>query len=154
MSHQTSREPIEILLVEDNPGDVRLAQEAFRTVDVETRFHTVSDGDEALTVLQERFASEASVHVDLVLLDLNLPRVSGFEVLETIRNDPELASLPILVLTSSKASEDVARSYDLCANAYLTKPSGPDEFASLGAAVESFWMDEAMLPPAPSEAPS
>ncbi|ELZ04538.1 response regulator [Natrialba aegyptia] len=154
MSHQTSREPIDILLVEDNPGDVRLAQEAFRTVDIETTFHTVTDGEEALTVLQERFASEASVHVDLVLLDLNLPRVSGFEVLETIQNDPELASLPILVLTSSKASEDVARSYDLCANAYLTKPSGPDEFASLGAAVEAFWMDEAMLPPAPSGASS
>ncbi|ELY96680.1 response regulator receiver protein [Natrialba chahannaoensis JCM 10990] len=157
-------------MVEDNPGDVRLAQEAFRTVDIDTTFHTARDGDKALSFLREQVSagaesasdtdsrsnsdsdsdSNSNPDIDLVLLDLNLPRTSGFEVLEEVRSDPDLASLPVLVLTSSEATEDIARSYDLCANAYLTKPDGPGEFASLGKAVESFWMDEAMLPPAPS----
>ncbi|ELY93295.1 response regulator receiver protein [Natrialba hulunbeirensis JCM 10989] len=168
----STNESVHILLVEDNPGDVRLAQEAFRTVDIETTFHTVRDGDEALSFLREQVStgtesasgsrtdsdpdsdsdspSNSTPDIDLVLLDLNLPRTSGFEVLEEVRDDPDLASLPVLVLTSSEATEDIARSYDLCANAYLTKPNGPSEFASLGEAVESFWMDEAVLPPTPS----
>jgi len=85
-----------------------------------------------------------------MLLDLNLPRTNGFEVLETLKNEPDLTSLPVIVLTSSEATEDIVRSYELCANAYLTKPSDPAEFAELGRAVEAFWIDEVTLPPVPS----
>ncbi|MDQ2051914.1 response regulator [Natronolimnohabitans sp. A-GB9] len=147
MTDQPS-EPIRILLVEDNPGDVRLVKEAFREVDVETRFHTVHDGDAALEFLYTRQQNEDTPELDLVLLDLNLPRKSGFDVLETVESDSDLTAPPILVLTSSEATEDVARSYELCANAYLTKPTDPDEFTELGRAVEAFWFAEATLPPA------
>ncbi|WP_440771162.1 response regulator [Natronorubrum sp. DTA28] len=139
-----------ILLVEDNPGDVRLIEEAFREANVETTFHTVHDGDAALELLRERQRSGSTTELDLALLDLNLPRISGFEVLAEIKNDDELTAPPVLVLTSSKAEEDIARSYKLCANAYLTKPSNPDEFTKLGKAVEAFWFEEATLPPAPA----
>ena len=135
-----------ILLVEDNPGDVRLIQEAFRTTGFEPTFHTAVDGDAALEFLQEGVDSTAGPSVDLILLDLNLPRTDGFEVLTAIRDEPELTSLPVIVLTSSEAPEDIVKSYELCANAYLTKPSNPDEFAELGQAVEAFWVEEAVLP--------
>ncbi|WP_436343854.1 response regulator [Natronorubrum sp. FCH18a] len=141
---------MQILLVEDNPGDVRLIQEAFREVDVETTFHTVHDGGTALELLRERQRTDSTTELDIALLDLNLPRIGGFEVLEEIKNDEELTAPPVLVLTSSKADEDVAKSYELCANAYLTKPSNPDEFTKLGKAVEAFWFEEATLPPAPA----
>ncbi len=145
VSTQSSSEQVEILLVEDNPGDVRLIQEAFKTAGFETVFHTDTDGDDALEFLQT--AVESGPAVDLVLLDLNLPRTSGFDVLETIQQDPELTPLPVLVLTSSHAPEDIVRSYELSANAYLTKPSNPDEFAEIGRAVQTFWIDEVTLPP-------
>ncbi|WP_254524258.1 response regulator [Natrinema caseinilyticum] len=145
MSTQSSNEQVEILLVEDNPGDVRLIQEAFKAAGFETVFHTVTDGDDALEFLQT--AVESGPGVDLVLLDLNLPRTNGFDVLEAMQADPKLTPLPVLVLTSSHASEDIVRSYELSANAYLTKPSDPDQFAEIGRAVEAFWVDEATLPP-------
>ncbi|ELY85883.1 response regulator [Natrinema altunense] len=147
-SHSTG--PGSLLLVEDNPGDVRLVEEAFKSVGFDTTFHAVSDGDAALEFLRERAATAAGPDIDLVLLDLNLPGTDGFEVLETIRDDPDLASLPVLVLSSSAATEDVVRSYELAANAYLTKPTAPSEFADIGRAVEAFWFDEATLPPVPS----
>ncbi len=150
VSHQSSPESVSLLLVEDNPGDVRLIEEAFNTASFDVSLHTEADGDTALEFLHERAASEDGPEVDLMLLDLNLPRTGGFEVLETIKDDPELASLPVLVLTSSKANEDIVRSYELCANAYLTKPTDPDEFADIGRAVEAFWIEEAALPPIPS----
>ncbi|WP_222918843.1 response regulator [Natrinema sp. SYSU A 869] len=150
MSHPPSTDPVSLLLVEDNPGDVRLIEEAFKSAGFETTFHTVTDGDAALEFLQNRAATESGPDIDLVLLDLNLPRTGGFEVLETIKNDPELTSLPVLVLTSSEANEDIVKSYELCANAYLTKPTDPGEFADIGRAVEAFWFDEATLPPVPS----
>ncbi|OAQ52492.1 hypothetical protein HTG_12785 [Natrinema mahii] len=149
MSPQSSTESISLLLVEDNPGDVRLIEEAFKTTSFDVSLHTEADGDAALEFLHERAAGEAGLEVDLMLLDLNLPRTGGFEVLETIKDDPELASLPVLVLTSSEATEDIVRSYELCANAYLTKPTDPDEFADIGRAVEAFWVEEATLPPVP-----
>ena len=145
-------EPIQILLVEDNPGDVRLVKEAFRDADIETRFHTVHDGDAALEFLRGCRADVDASELGLVLLDLNLPRTSGFEVLKAIKTDSDLVAPPVLVLTSSEATEDIARSYELCANAYLTKPSDPDEFTELGRAVEAFWFDEATLPPASASA--
>ena len=148
MTNHRETEPIQILLVEDNPGDVRLVKEAFREAGVETTFHTVTDGDAALEFLRDRRNGVDPADLSLVLLDLNLPRTSGFDVLEAIKTDPDVSAPPVLVLTSSEAAEDVARSYDLCANAYLTKPSDPDEFTELGRAVEAFWFEEAELPPA------
>lgn len=150
MSNHTPSRPIHVLLVEDNPGDVRLIREGFESVTFDTTFHTVSNGDAALEFLQEKVGGESGPDLDLVLLDLNLPRTSGFDVLETIRDDPDLAPLPVLVLTSSNAQEDVVRSYDLSANAYLTKPNDPEAFADIGRAVEAFWLERATLPPVPS----
>ncbi|MFP8952352.1 response regulator [Natrialbaceae archaeon A-arb3/5] len=140
-------EPIEILLVEDNPGDVRLTQEAFNGLSSDVSLTVTTDGSEALDVLQERH-NDASVSLpDLILLDLNLPRTNGFEFLETIREDPELARLPVLILTSSSTTEDIIESYDLAANAYLTKPSSPAEFETMVEAVSEFWFEQAALPP-------
>jgi len=150
VSHQSTSEPVTILLVEDNPGDVRLIREAFKSAGFATTFHTVTDGDAALEFLREQAAVESGPDLDLMLLDLNLPRTSGFDVLEEIKDDPTLASLPVLVLTSSEATEDIVRSYELCANAYLTKPTDPGEFVDIGRAVESFWINEATLPSLPS----
>jgi CheY-like chemotaxis protein len=150
VSNQSSPDPVSILLVEDNPGDVRLIEEAFKTAGFETVFHTFADGGSALDFLHEQVLCAGDVDVDLMLLDLNLPRTNGFEVLETLKNEPDLTSLPVIVLTSSEATEDIVRSYELCANAYLTKPSDPAEFAELGRAVEAFWIDEVTLPPVPS----
>ena len=141
---------LHILLVEDNPGDVRLTREAFTSAGVETSIRAVTDGDEALEFLADCRDDESITTPDLVLLDLNLPRVDGFEVLEAIRDDPAYSRLPVLVLTSSSAEEDIARSYDLCANAHLTKPNSLDEFTEMAAAVEEFWFDRAHLPPIPA----
>ncbi|WP_408958282.1 response regulator [Natrinema sp. 74] len=150
MSQQSARDSVDVLLVEDNPGDVRLIREAFESVEFTVTFHTMTDGDTALEFLQNQVAADSGPDLDLMLLDLNLPRTSGFDVLEAIKDDPKLASLPVLVLTSSEATEDIVKSYDLCANAYLTKPTDPDEFADIGRAVEAFWIDEVTLPPVPS----
>lgn len=135
----------DVLLVEDNPGDVRLTREAFRDAEFDVRMHVASDGVEAADFLRD----EESPRPDLVLLDLNLPRKDGFDVLEQIRTDSKLAHLPIIVLTSSTAREDVVSSYEQCANAYLTKPDSPDSFVDMIRAVEEFWMEKVRLPPAP-----
>lgn len=150
MRDQRTTEPIQLLLVEDNPGDVRLIQEAFRETAVEIVFHTVSDGDAALEYLSDHRQAESAIDLDLLLLDLNLPRMGGFEVLKAIKDDPEVTAPPVLVLTSSESTDDIAKSYNLGANAYLTKPSDPDEFAELGRAVEAFWFNEVTLPPVTS----
>ena len=141
------RESVDVLLVEDNPGDVRLIEEAFSEVDIEMAFHTASDGGEALAILRERTNDPSCSYPDLVLLDLNLPRVDGFDVLETLRTESEYPPLPVIVLTGSEAEEDIRRSYRESANAYLTKPAGPDEFVAMAEAVEDFWLDTAQLPP-------
>ncbi|SFC06835.1 Response regulator receiver domain-containing protein [Halobiforma haloterrestris] len=139
-------ERVEILLVEDNPGDVRLIEEAFKELSITVTLEAVSDGDEGLDFLYERVEDAAASVPDFVLLDLNLPRMDGFEFLEAVRNDPDLARLPVLVLTSSKASDDVLESYELSANAYLTKPTDPDEYASMVQSVAEFWFKRAALP--------
>lgn len=133
----------DILLVEDNPGDVRLTQEAFREAEFTVKLHVAADGIEAIDFLR----GEESPCPDLVLLDLNLPRKDGFDVLEVIRDDPQLEQLPVLVLTSSAAREDVVASYEQQANAFLTKPDSPQSFTELVEAVEEFWMENARLPP-------
>jgi len=144
-----SGDPVDILLVEDNPGDVRLVREAFDAVDSETAIHAVTDGDDAVEYLRRRCADEEATLPDIALLDLNLPGRDGCDVLEAIRDDPDLQCLPILVLTSSAASDDVVRCNESRANAYLTKPSEYDEFTSLAGAVERFWFSQARLPPVP-----
>lgn len=142
-------EPIDILLAEDNPGDIRLIKEAFRGTDIEPVFHTATDGNETLEFLRER--RNTDTYPDLLLLDLNMPRKDGFAVLEELRENETYPPLPILVLTSSEAAEDVVKSYELAANAYLSKPSEPDEFVSLAQAIEAFWIHEAQLPPISSQ---
>ncbi|RQG98654.1 response regulator [Natrarchaeobius oligotrophus] len=139
-------EPIEILLVEDNPGDVRLTREAFKELSVDVELCVATDGKEALDLLSERRDVRPASVPDLVLLDLNLPRMDGFEFLRKIEEMPPFGQLPVLILTSSTASEDVLESYDLAANAYLTKPTGPDEYTSMVRSVVNFWFEHATLP--------
>lgn len=143
----TENSPNDVLLVEDNPGDVRLTEEALDRPGTTTRLHVVRDGVEALAFLAKRGAYADAVTPDAVLLDLNLPRKDGEEVLEALQSDPSLPSLPVVVLTSSTAEEDVARSYELDANAYLTKPVAPEEFIETVRRFETFWLSTAELPP-------
>ncbi|WP_254763196.1 response regulator [Natrinema marinum] len=144
----TSRpEPAQILLVEDNPGDVRLTKEAFKQGRIENDLHVVSDGTEALDFLTQRGDYADAPRPDLVLLDLNLPGKDGEDVLEELKDDPALRSIPVIVLTSSRAEEDVVKSYELHANAYLTKPVDPDEFIETVRAFEKFWFSVVRLPP-------
>ncbi|WP_049920318.1 response regulator [Halobiforma nitratireducens] len=143
---------VEVLLVEDNPGDVRLIQEAFKELSMDVSLASVPDGDEGLEFLTDRAADESATLPDVVLLDLNLPRTDGFEFLELVRSNPDLTCVPILVLTSSEAKDDVLESYERAANAYLTKPTDPDEYASMVAAVGEFWFEQAALPTTPMQA--
>ncbi|OVE84886.1 response regulator [Natronolimnobius baerhuensis] len=140
-------EGAQILLVEDNPGDVRLTKEAFKQGRIENDLYVVSDGTEALEFLTQEHEYSDAPRPDLILLDLNLPRTDGEEVLLELKADPELRSIPVIVLTSSRAEEDIARSYELHANAYLTKPVDPDEFIETVRAFEEFWFSVVRLPP-------
>ncbi len=140
-------EPIDILLVEDNPGDVRLTEEAFKQLPTETTIHVATDGDEALDRLSSQRDERASSLPDLILLDLNLPRMGGLEFLDAIQDDTKLRRIPVLVLTSSNAVEDVLESYTLAANAYLTKPTDPIEYTEMVESVAEFWFERAALPP-------
>lgn len=143
----TTTPPPDILLIEDNPGDVRLTQEAFREASFDAELHVATDGVEAMRFLKQDEGYESVPRPDLVLLDLNLPRKDGFDVLVEIRDDPELDRLPVVVLTSSEDTEDVRRSYEQQVNAYLTKPSDPGEFVDTVRAVEEFWFEQVELPP-------
>jgi CheY-like chemotaxis protein len=138
--------PIEILLVEDNPADARLAREALLEGKVRNRLHHVEDGDQALAVLRRQGEFVGTVRPDLVLLDLNLPGRDGREVLAEVKGDPDLRRIPVVVLTSSKAEEDVLRSYDLHANCYVTKPIDLDQFIKVVRQVERFWLEVVELP--------
>ena len=140
-------EPADILLVEDNPGDVRLTEEAFREGHIENTLHVVTDGVEAMDFLTQRGEYEDAPRPDLVLLDLNLPRKNGETVLAEMKVDPGLRTIPVIVLTSSDAQEDVLTSYELHANAYLTKPVDPDAFIETVRSFEQFWFSIVKLPP-------
>ena len=133
-------------MVEDNPGDVRLTQEAFKEGKLKNTLHVVTDGVQAIEFLMQRGDYTDAPRPDIVLLDLNLPRKNGDEVLEEVRDDPSLRPIPVIVLTSSQAEEDVVRSYELCANAYLTKPVDPDEFTDIIRTFEEFWLSVVRLP--------
>lgn len=140
-------EVADILLVEDNPGDVRLTREAFKEGAIDNDLHVVTDGADALDFLYRRGDYEEAPRPHLVLLDLNLPEVDGLEVLEEIKSDPDLKHLPVVILTSSAAEEDIVRGYELQSNAYLTKPIDPDEFIELVRTFEEFWFKLVKLPP-------
>ena len=142
-----STRPIDILLVEDNPADVRLTELALGEVGLTNTLHVVEDGREALAFLRREPEYADAVRPDLVLLDLDLPRVHGTEVLEALNADDDLRRLPVIVLTSSTADEDVAASYDRHANAYVEKPVDMDEFVGVARVIEEFWLSTVKLPP-------
>ncbi len=139
--------PIEILLIEDNPGDVRLTQEALREAKVINNLAVVSDGVAALEYLRRKGPYANAVRPDVILLDLNLPRKDGREVLAEIKGDPELKRIPVVVITSSSSEEDVLRSYNLHANCYISKPVDLEQFMAVVKSVEDFWMGIVKLPP-------
>ena len=139
--------PIDILLVEDNPGDARLTREALASSTVQNRLHHVQDGEDALAFLKHAGRFDSAPTPDLVLLDLNLPRRHGREVLEDIKGDPSLAHIPVVVLTSSEAEEDVLKSYRLHANCFITKPADLDELTRVVKGIEQFWFTLVKLPP-------
>ena len=139
--------PIEILLVEDDPGDVLMTQEAFEEHKVRNRLTVVSDGAEALSYLRREGRYADAVRPDLILLDLNLPRRDGREVLAEVKKDEELGRIPIVVLTTSAADEDIMRSYQLHANAYVTKPVDFDRFIDVIRQIDQFFVSVVKLPP-------
>lgn len=147
MSNQRNCRPIDILLVEDNPGDVRLTREAFDEAQITNELHVVTDGEEALAFLYRRDEFEDAPVPNLVLLDLNLPKMDGIEVLKTIKQDPDLKRIPVVILTGSKARDDIQKGYQQHGNAYLTKPVDPEEFVDLVQSFEDFWFTLVELPP-------
>ena len=136
-----------ILLVEDNAGDVRLTREALREADVSIELIAVPDGDEALAFLRGEGAHAGATRPDLILLDLNLPKKNGLEVLEEIKCDPELRRTPVIMLTTSSSARDIAACYDRGVNCYVVKPLDLDDFTRLVQAINSFWFEVAVLPP-------
>jgi two-component system, chemotaxis family, response regulator Rcp1 len=147
MSSRSYSRPVEILLVEDNPGDVRLTREALREGKVRNNLYVAPDGVEALRFLRREGEYADAVRPDLILLDLNLPKKDGREVLEDIKADPALRYLPVVVLTSSEAEQDIVRAYDLHANCYVTKPVDLDQFIHVVHSIENFWFTIVKLPP-------
>jgi CheY-like chemotaxis protein len=138
--------PIEILLVEDNPGDVRLTQEALKEGKVRNRLSVVEDGAKAIEFLYRRGAYAQAPRPDLILLDLNLPKKDGRQVLAEIKGDASLRSIPVVVLTTSQADEDVIRAYDLQVNCYITKPIELMQFLKVVKAIEDFWLTIVKMP--------
>lgn len=139
-------EPIEILLVEDDPGDVLMTQEAFEHHKIRNTLSVVSDGEQALRFLRRESPYEDAPRPGLILLDLNLPRKDGREVLSEIKASPQLRSIPVVVLTTSEAEEDILRSYDLHANAYVTKPVDFDRFVEVVRQIDNFFVAVVKLP--------
>lgn len=139
--------PMDVLLIEDSPGDVRLTQEAFREANPSIRLHVASDGVEAMAFLQREGAHAPAPRPDIILLDLNLPRMDGREVLARIKEDDKLKTIPVVILTTSDAEADITKSYQLKANCYLTKPVQLDQFESLVKSINEFWLTKARLPP-------
>jgi CheY-like chemotaxis protein len=143
----TTNAAIELLLVEDDPGDVLMTTEALEESKLLVQLHIVRDGEEAVAFLRRQGDHAQAPKPDLILLDLNLPRLDGREVLAIIKGDPELRRIPVVILTTSEAEEDVLRSYDLHANAYVTKPVDFDAFCSAIRQIDDFFLSVVRLPP-------
>jgi chemotaxis family two-component system response regulator Rcp1 len=139
-------EPTEILLVEDNPGDVVLVREALKSAKVRNNLHVASDGELAIDFLRGGKGNPQHIRPGLVLLDLNLPKKDGREVLHDIKNDPELRSIPVVVMTSSEDEEDIWRAYDAQANCYITKPVNFEQLMKVVQTIEDFWLNLVRLP--------
>ena len=138
---------IDILLVEDNPGDVRLTREVLKDGKINNSLNVVMDGEEALDYLYKRGAHATAKSPDMILLDLNLPKIDGREVLEQIKNDPNLKRIPVIVLTTSDAQSDILKMYDSHANCYITKPVDFAQFINVVKSIENFWLSIVQLPP-------
>jgi CheY-like chemotaxis protein len=149
MNPHTIYYPTEILLVEDNLGDVRLTQEALKEGKVHNNLSVVADGVEAMAYLRQQGRFRTAARPDIILLDLNLPKKNGREVLAEIKQDGELKHIPVVILTTSKADEDVLKSYNLYANCYITKPVDLDQFIRVVQSIENFWLTIVKLPPKP-----
>lgn len=146
MGSEVFGKPVEILLVEDNPGDVRLTQEAFKDGKMLNKLHVVEDGMEALAFLKREGKYISAPRPELILLDLNLPRKDGRDVLAEIKADRDLKRIPVVILTTSRSEEDILRSYDLNANCYITKPLELDKFIEIVKSIEDFWLTIVKLP--------
>jgi two-component system response regulator len=139
--------PIEILLIEDNPGDADLAREALETSKLYNSLRVVGDGEEAMAFLQKQGEYADAPHPDLILLDLNLPKKDGREVLEEIKADDDLRRVPVVVLTTSSDEQDILKSYNLHANCYITKPIDLEQFTRVVQSIQDFWFSIVVLPP-------
>ena len=146
MNRWSETKPVEILLVEDSPGDVRLTMEALKEAKVLNNLSVAADGIEALAFLKHEGAFAKAPRPDVVLLDLNLPKKDGREVLAEIKADPNLRRIPVVVLTTSRAEEDIIRAYDLHANCYITKPVDFKQFLEVVQSIEDFWLTVVKLP--------
>ena len=145
VNKQVSNKPIDILLVEDNPGDVRLTQEALKEGKIQNNLHVVNDGIEALEFLKTK--RNDGIRPDLILLDLNLPKMDGWEVLRVIKQSPAFKRIPVVVLSTSSAEKDIIESYNRYANCYITKPVDLEQFLTLVKTIEQFWFSVVRLPP-------
>lgn len=148
MRNGTSTRAIEILLVEDNPGDVRLTREALKEGKIRNNLHVVEDGEAAMAFTRQEGEYADMPRPDLILLDLNLPRMDGRQVLAQLKADSDLKRIPVVILTTSTAEEDVLKAYNLSANCYITKPVDFEQFIKVVSAVEEFWLTIVRLPTA------
>ena len=146
MNQDKNGRPVEILLVEDNPGDVRLTQEALKEGKVRNNLSVAGDGVEAMAFLHREGAYATAPRPDIVLLDLNLPKKDGRQVLAEVKADPDLRRIPVVVLTTSKAEEDILKTYDLHANCFITKPVEFEQFIKVVQSIEGFWLTIVQLP--------
>jgi len=151
--NQNSAHPINILLVEDNPGEARLALETLKESRLKNNLYIMEDGEEALFFLYKKGKFSDAPTPDLILLDLNLPKKNGLEVLSIIKHDTRLKRIPVIILTISSAVEDIIKSYDFYANCYITKPIDLDKFTEVIKTIEDFWLSTVKLPPENNEKP-
>ena len=147
MNSASAGRPIQILLAEDNPDDIELTVQALNDSRVRNRLIVVKDGEEAISYLQGKGKYQHAVRPDLILLDLNMPKKNGRDVLREIKNDPKLKRIPVVILTTSQAEDDIAHTYDLHANCYITKPVDFNQFLKVVKSIEDFWLTVVKLPP-------